>query len=204
MTIPSSKTGIARRYGLAGVAVVLLAVSLWSLLRPPPPPEPPADTSLYARLGGQAAEKTLTFVERGGSVLVIEPRLFGHAAPAMEAMIQAYEKALRKAGVKIAARERVTLPGPSHEPREEPWTLPAMQEKHPNANAIASFAGPPVQPVAREARRPLLVFCAEPVDARALLRRGEADVVIAPRPASGEAPGQASDVYAIFMAGDPQ
>jgi hypothetical protein len=49
----------------------------------------------------------------------------------------------------------------------------------------------------------MLVFCAEPVDARALLRRGEAEVVIAPRPPDGAAPGEASDAYAMFTVGDP-
>ena len=200
---PASSSGVPRRYMLVAFALALLAGSLWSLLRPPPPPEPPADTSLYARLGGQAAEKTLTFVERGGSVLVIEPRLHGHAAPAMEAMIRAYETALRNAGVSIAARERVMLPGPANEAREEPWTLSAMRERYPGASAIASFAGPPVQPVARGERPPMLVFCAEPVDARALLRRGEAEVVIAPRPPEETAPGEAIDAYAMYTVGDP-
>ena len=204
MSITSSQSGIPRRYLLAAFAAVLLTGSLWSILRETRPPETGVNMNMYAMLGGQAAEKTLLLVERGGSVLIVEPRLFGHAAPGMQAMIRAYEKGLHKAGVSVAARELITLPGPADEPREEPWTPQAMREKYPDVDAISSFAGPPVKPVVRGERLPLLVFCAEPVDARALLRRGEAEIVIAPRQGEGEPPGQASDVYAILAVGDPQ
>ncbi|HMP77647.1 MAG TPA: hypothetical protein PKE12_15235 [Kiritimatiellia bacterium] len=197
-----SLSSIPPHHLLAGVAAMLLAWTLWGFLRASPPPEPSTNTDLYAQLGGQAAEKTLTLVNRGGSVLIIEPRLFGPAATGVQAMIHAYERALRKGGVSVAARESVTLPVPSEGPREEPWTLLAMQERHPKVSAIASFAGLPVNPMVRGELVPLLAFCAEPVDARAILRRGEANIVIAPRPTTGESPGQAVGIYAILTAGD--
>ncbi len=205
MPADPSSSGTSRGRLLAAVAAVAIAASLWSLLRGSRPPEQGANRDLYAGVGGQAAEKTLSLVERGGSVLVIEPRLFGHAAPGMAAMIGAYESGLKKAGLSVAAREVVTLPGPADDrPPEPPWNVAAMREKHPDANAIASFAGPPAAPVARGERPPMLVFCPEPVDARALLRRGEADIVIAPHPAYGETADPTSGVYAIHMVGDPQ
>lgn len=198
----SLQSGSVSRSLLVAGAIVAIAFSLLSLLRGSRLPEPDVNTGLYAGLGAQAAEKTLSLVERGGSVLIIEPRLFGHAAPGMEAMISAYETALREVGVSVAAREVVTLPGPADEPREEPWTLSAMGDKYYGVGAVASFAGLPSEPAPRGERLPMLVFCPEPVDARALLQRGEADIVVAPRQTDGEPSGQTSDVYAILTVGD--
>ncbi len=189
---------------LAVGAIVAIAVSLLSILRMSNEPATGASTDLYAGLGGQAAEKTLPLVERGGSVLIIEPKLYGHAAQGMEAMIRAYEKVLGKAGVSVAAREVVMLPGPPDEPREEAWTLPAMREKHPDADLIASFSGLPDMPVKRGERLPLLVFYPEPVDAKSMLRRGEADIVISPLPADAEMSGQTTSEYAILAIDDLQ
>jgi len=202
MCAKSLQSGNVSRNLLAVGAIIAIAVSLLSLLRGSRLPEPSVNMNLYSGLGSQAAEKTLSFVSQGSSVLIIEPLLFGHAASGMEAMIRAYEKALKKAGVSVAAHEIVTLPGPSDEPHEEPWTLSTMGDKYHGVGAIASFAGLPVKPMARGERPPMFVFCPEPVDARAILQRGEADIVLAPSISGADPSDQAVGVYTILTVSD--
>lgn len=144
---------------------------------------PRSDGRLYEAVGAVMAEETARLIGNQGKVVVITPNTGPQASPVHASFLRGFERSLKtRSSVRLAGKELIA-PGEAGCPAA---AFLAVLKKHPAAEAVVSFIGPPVlrgdDLKLLPARRPkLLVLGGDRNLTRALMSEQVLAVSFAPR-----------------------
>ncbi len=144
---------------------------------------PKSDGQIYEACGQALAQETARLLGKPGTVVILTPNTGPSPSPVHARYLSSFNTHLKKQpGLSVAATEKIT-------PSEEGCpaaAFVAVLKKHPTADAVVSFVGPPVLQGADfktlPARRPkLVVLGGGPALTRTLMARKVLDVSFLPR-----------------------
>lgn len=197
---------VKNRTALNVVAVAILLVAWTAFYRIHHPRPPRIDRRPHEALGEVLAEETTRHLRPGARLIVIARDAAAFEVPAAEAQVDAFLRAIRKAGRRVDERRSIRL-DPLRLAAVPPGDFFDLLRLGRAGDVIVSFLGPPVlepaQLTALPPRRPLVLAVCSPnapaqVNLRELFERGLLQAVVLSRPdaPAHAAPGSRQSAFA--------